>query len=227
MHIYTNTKKDVMVPSVTTIITYVKTKPEYDSLIKWANSLGYKHQDFYDVLNTAADFGTIVHDVLAHIVTDRPIPSDASNKIAFNDMQKYNSTISNFLAFYRQTKPTTIYSEKSMLSKELGFGGTIDWLSIEDGKTILTDFKTSSAFREYMFIQLAAYTKLIETQTKYHIDSARIMLVSTDSFRRQELNRTELDRYYRIFDLMCQLYKEYNTEIDASNTENSLIIVDD
>lgn len=228
MHIYTNKTKDVMVPSVTSVISFIKTKPEFESLIKWANSLGYKHQDYFATLNNAANVGTIVHEALSYIVTNRDIPDDLRDRVPFADINKFDTAISNFYTFYRQNLPTTIYSEKSLLSAELGYGGTLDWLSIEDNKLILTDFKTSSDFREYMIIQLSAYAKLIETITDYKIDSARIILVATPTFRKKEISRKELDEYYKKFDLIYQLYKLYNPSMEYTEdtSENSLIIVD-
>lgn len=224
MHIYTDESKSIMLPSVTSIISFVKTKDEFEGLIRWSNSLGFKHQGYFTTLNSYADFGTLVHSALSDIVTDKPVSTDITNKIALTDIVKFKTTIANFKKFYELQAPTTIYSEKSFLSKKLGFGGTVDWISIEDEDIILTDFKTSSDFRESHFIQLAAYVKLIEDQTDLKIDNVRILLVSTPTFRFKELTMDELAPYYRKFELIFDLYKEYNPLIDINDSSENIFI---
>jgi hypothetical protein len=225
MHIYTDENKKVFVPSVTSIISFVKTQPEYDSLIKWSNSLGFYHKDYYETLNVYADFGTTVHEALSYIVTNREIPDTFEKKVTFSDIPKYEMTLANFYRFYAQTMPETIYSEKSILSEKLRYGGTVDWISKEDNKVILTDFKTSSSVKEYMKLQLSAYRKLIEDQTDIKIDMARIMLVSTKQFYIKTYTLEELDKYYEIFELYQKIFDIYNEKIDIDSSENSLIIV--
>jgi hypothetical protein len=225
MHIYTDKNKKIFVPSVTTIISFVKTQPEYESLIKWSNSLGYSHKDYFETLNTYADFGTNVHEALSYIVTNRDIPEEIDRRIPFADKLKYEETLKNFYTFYRQTMPETIYSEKSLLSEKLGYGGTVDWISNEDNKIILTDFKTSASVKEYMIMQLAAYIHLIEDQLDIKIDMARIMLVSTKQFYSKTYTRDELELQYKKFEIIHELFKLYNVSIDITSSENSLIIV--
>ena len=224
MHIYTNESKSIMLPSVTSIISFVKTKDEFEGLIRWSNSLGFKHQGYFTTLNSYADFGTLVHSALSDIVTDKPVSTDIVNKVALTDIVKFKTTIANFKKFYELQAPTTIYSEKSFLSKKLGFGGTVDWISKENGITILTDFKTSSEFRESHFIQLSAYVKLIEEQTDIKIDKTRIILVSSPAFRIKELSIDELIPYYRKFELIFDLYKEYNPKIDNDDSSENIFI---
>ena len=225
MHIYTDENKSVCLPSVTSILSFVKIKDEYESLIKWSNSLGFKHMNYNTTLSNAADFGTIVHESISHILNHEDIPVALENKVSFNDIDKYNMTINNFIKYCNTTNMETFFSEKSLLSEKLGYGGTIDWLAKENNAIVLTDFKTSSDYREYMLLQLSAYTKLIEDQTDYKIDYARIMLVSTKSFTIKTFTKKELEDAYPKFDLRFQMFKMYTEQIDTDSNENSLIIV--
>ena len=225
MHIYTNANKTIKLPSVTSIISFVKIEPEFDPLIKWSNSLGFKHQRYSDVLNNAADFGTKIHETLANIVTGKPIP-DEQYKGSFDDVIKYNSTISNFLKYYSQHEIETIYSEKSLLSENLGYAGTIDWVHRENNKIALVDFKTSSSYKSYMAMQLSAYMHLIEDQTGIKIDYAKIMLVSSPSFTECVFTRDQLEEHYKIFQKKFELYLMYPHDSE-DDEENSLIIVND
>lgn len=225
MHIYANDDKSICLPSVTTIISFIKTKNEYEPLLKWSNTLGYSHKDYTATLDYYATFGTIVHETLSHIVTGKYTPDDLDKKVGFSDMEKYLMTITNFLSFYNNTNPDTIYSEKSFLSENLGYGGTIDWVSKENNDIILTDFKTSSAIRDYMLLQLCAYMKLLEENTDIRISHGRIMLVSTKTFTTKTYSRDVLESYWEKFSLIFRLYQLYNPSIDIDSSENSLIIV--
>ena len=218
-----------MLPSVTSILSFVKFKPEYEALIKWSNSLGFKHKSYNKTLDATADFGTLVHEVISKIVTHQEIPKELYSKVSFEDMDKFNTTISNFMKFHANLPSETIYSEKSFLSKELGYAGTVDWISKEDNQIILTDFKTSSAVRDYMPMQLAAYRKLIEAHTKYKINKARIILVSSPSFKIENYSLEQLDESYEMFEKIFELYKLYTSKhLDSQDAnENSLIIVND
>ena len=225
MHIYVDENKKIYLPSVTSIISFVKTQPEYEPLIKWANSLGFYRKDYFETLNTYADFGTNVHEAISYIVTGKDVPDEIENRIPFEDRLKYQMSLKNFYTFLSQNMPETIYSEKSLLSENLGYGGTIDWVAKEDNKVILTDFKTSASIKPYMKMQLAAYMHLIEDQTDIRIDLARIMLVSTKQFFIKKYTREELDECYKKFKLIHELFKLYNPSIDTTSSENSLIIV--
>lgn len=214
-----------MLPSVTTITSFVKFKPDYDSLVIWANSLGFKRQKYQETLDAYADFGTNVHEAISNIVQNKPIPEDIRKKISLNDLEKYDRTINNFTKFYNEISPTTVYSEKSLLSEKLGYGGTIDWVSIENDCTYITDFKTSSHVRPYMTMQLAAYIKLLE-EIGLKIDKARVLLVSTPILTIKEFTKEDIDKAYELFTKILMLYNEYGKENQEDiNEENSLIIV--
>lgn len=225
MHIYTNENKSIYLPSVTSIISFIKTKNEYEPLLKWSNILGYSHKDYNATLEYYANFGTVVHEALSYIVTGKDVPDNLVKKIGLCDMEKYYDTLTRFTKFYNNIKPETIYSEKSFLSEKLGYGGTIDWVSKEDNEIILTDFKTSSSIKEYMPLQLCAYMKLLEDNSNIKISKSRIILVSTKTFTTKTYTREELESYYKRFNMIFDLYKEYNNTLDISSSENSLIIV--
>lgn len=224
MHIYTDKAKKIMLPSVTTITSFVKFKPEYESLVLWANSLGFRHKKYQETLDIAADFGTCVHEALSHIVKNEPVPESIRGKITFDDLPRYDKTISNFTNFYNETKPDTIYSEKSLLSEKLGYGGTIDWVSCENDCTYITDFKTSSAVRPYMTMQLAAYMELLK-EAGVKIDKARVLLVSRPTIEIKEFTEEEISKAYDLFTKILFLYNEYGKENQEDINENSLIIV--
>jgi hypothetical protein len=224
MHIYTTKEKDIFVPSVTTITSFVKFKPEYESLILWANALGFKHQKYKEALDATADFGTNVHEALSNIVQNKPIPSEIRSHITLNDLEKYDRTIRNFVKFYNESNETTMFSEKSLISKKLGYGGTIDWVSTKDNTVILTDFKTSNTVRVYMGMQVAAYIELLK-EIDVHVDSARILLVSTPKFQIHEFSKEDISKAYDLFQKILYLYNAYHEDDKDDINENSLIIV--
>ena len=213
-----------MLPSVTTITSFVKFKPEYDSLVLWANSLGFKHQKYQETLDAYADFGTNVHEAISNIVQNKPIPDDIRKKISLNELERFDRTINNFTKFYNEINPSTVYSEKSLMSEKLGYGGTIDWVSLEDDCAYITDFKTSSHVRPYMAMQLAAYIELLK-EVGVKIDKARIILVSTPILTIKVFTQEEIDKALQLFNQILFLYNEYGKENQEDGSENSFIIV--
>jgi hypothetical protein len=165
---YYNAKGD-KVPGTTTIIGRFK---ESGGLIQWAYKSGREHErlvaqgkdaprHLYDVVQAAADAGTIAHDMIeAHILgTAYAPPANTPTDV----LGRAGNAPAQFLEWYEQTGLTITATERAYVSEALQFGGTVDAIGRDGkGRIVLVDWKTSNAVYSDMLIQLAAYALLLE-----------------------------------------------------------------
>ena len=121
MYIYEVDGKKV--PSVTTIIHALSS----DEIIKWANSLGFRHLKYEVELDKYAKNGTLIHDVLRGEV-DPNYTSQIEYKDAIHRTEVLGY-ITRFRNMIQNYEFETIFTEKTFISAKLGYGGTIDWFA--------------------------------------------------------------------------------------------------
>ena len=214
MHIYTKNNK--LYPSVTTVVGYFKPLETFESLMKWSNFLGFKHKDYIKERDNKAAFGTAVHETVAGLLTNTPVDKSVSDSLTINYLADYADAIKYFERFMmvEMIHPIdTIFSEETIVSEKLGYAGTIDWLGTYKNKTFLFDFKTSSSMHETMKLQLSAYRKLLKEERDIIIDGAAIVFISKKGVTLQEVSLDELDKVYKKFEVMLQLFELYRDDL--------------
>ena len=214
MHIYTKNNK--LYPSVTTVVGYFKPLETFESLMKWSNFLGFKHKDYIKERDNKAAFGTAVHETVAGLLTNTPVDKSVSDSLTINYLADYADAIKYFERFMmvEMIHPIdTIFSEETIVSEKLGYAGTIDWLGTYKNKTFLFDFKTSSSMHETMKLQLSAYRKLLKEERDITIDGAAIVFISKKGVTLQEVSLDELDKAYKKFEVMLQLFELYRDDL--------------
>lgn len=214
MHIYTKNNK--LYPSVTTVVGYFKPLETFESLMKWSNFLGFKHKDYIKERDNKAAFGTAVHETVAGLLTNTPVDKSVSDSLTINYLADYADAIKYFERFMmaEMIHPIdTIFSEETIVSEKLGYAGTIDWLGTYKNKTFLFDFKTSSSMHETMKLQLSAYRKLLKEERNITIDGAAIVFISKKGVTLQEVPLDELDKVYKKFEVMLQLFELYRDDL--------------
>ena len=214
MHIYTKNNK--LYPSVTTVVGYFKPLETFESLMKWSNFLGFKHKDYIKERDNKAAFGTAVHETVAGLLTNTPVDKSVSDSLTINYLADYADAIKYFERFMmvEMIHPIdTIFSEETIVSEKLGYAGTIDWLGTYKNKTFLFDFKTSSSMHETMKLQLSAYRKLLKEERDITIDGAAIVFISKKGVTLQEVPLDELDKAYKKFEVMLQLFELYRDDL--------------
>lgn len=214
MHIYTKNNK--LYPSVTTVVGYFKPLETFESLMKWSNFLGFKHKDYIKERDNKAAFGTAVHETVAGLLTNTPVDKSVSDSLTINYLADYADAIKHFERFMmvEMIHPIdTIFSEETIVSEKLGYAGTIDWLGTYKNKTFLFDFKTSSSMHETMKLQLSAYRKLLKEERDIIIDGAAIVFISKKGVTLQEVSLDELDKVYKKFEVMLQLFELYRDDL--------------
>ena len=157
------------IPGTTTIIGRFK---ESGGLIQWAYKSGREHErlvnqgkaapkHLYDVVQAAADAGTMAHDMIEATIlgSEYAPPADAPPEI----VQRASNAHAQFLEWREQTGIAIVATEKAYVSEALQFGGTVDAVGRDaKGRIVLLDWKTSNAVYSDMLIQLAAYALLLE-----------------------------------------------------------------
>lgn len=193
--------KNIEVPSVTTILKILN-KP---SLCKWANYLGFKRENVDRVLEDSANKGTEVHFMLNALLFRKEYLYIQQENVSQDYL--YN-VLDNFMAWIPNHRVKPIFGEKPMTCDM--FGGTIDLYCELDGKLTILDFKTSKNFYSSMFLQLAAYTYMME-MSDLKVEQVCILLINDKICKHRIIKREELDLYINTFlqlsDLFHNIYK--------------------
>lgn len=161
-------------PSVTTIIGQAVNKP---ALPRWAAKASAEYAaGNWDVLasleedervtlikgapwklsDKAANLGTAVHDAVDHWLRDEPMPEWAPGVEPF---------MVQLCEFLEERKPRIIYTETTVINREVGYAGTLDILAEINGRITLIDTKTGKGVYPEAGLQLAA---LAHAETVLH-----------------------------------------------------------
>ena len=189
-------KKEVEVPSVTTIIKLLN-KP---FIAKWANSLGWKRQSYDKVLEESANKGTFVHETLHEYLFKEGKKFDLSNPEVLNFLYENLNTFKEFEKDYN-IKP--IWGEKSFSLDK--FGGTVDLYCELDNKYTILDFKTSKRFYSSHFIQLGAYIQLLEAND-YKVEQVAILRIKEGDYDIKIINREDMNDYIELFNRLVEVF---------------------
>ena len=130
-----------------------------ESLMNWANSLGFKHLSYTKELNKAANIGTECHESIESYLNDNSftpmnISQEANN--AYQSFHKWYSTVASNNTIF------PVYHEKHLICKY--FGGTLDAIYNIGGKLYLIDYKTSNHVTYNYCLQLAGYLLMLEME---------------------------------------------------------------
>lgn len=209
MHIYESNGKKL--PSVTTIISALGS----DYILKWANSLGFRHLKYEDELNKYAERGSLIHDLLRGEVDPSYIPEI----IYKDDIQRieilgYLTKFRNFLSLYNYE---TLFCEKTFMSETLGYAGTIDWLANINNYLMLNDFKTSKMVKFTHLLQLGGYNNLLKENGIY-VDGASIILCNKKVTTMYPINKSQLEFFGDAFNNLANYYlMTWEVEMQADN----------
>lgn len=150
------------IPGTTTICGLLN-KP---ALVGWAYKQGRAHEllvaqgkpapaHLYDVVDKAAEIGTLAHECCEAIIRGRDMPA-----IPDDCREKVDRAVQSFRDWVAQTHVKFASVEVPLVSETHQFGGTLDFVCEIGGALCLGDFKTSGAIYPEMLLQLAAYQLL-------------------------------------------------------------------
>jgi len=169
----------IKVPRVTKIIQRCI---HSDSLMYWANSLGFKHMSYKRTLNASANIGSHCHNNIDMYIEDDSHKINGSlpveSQFAFNSFVKWFNTLKIGNAV------EVIFHEKTLICKY--FGGTLDGLYRINGKIYLVDYKTSNHITFNYFLQLAAYRYMLRVVLGIEVDGCIVLQLSKSAISYNE-----------------------------------------
>lgn len=197
-------KKGDEIPSVTTIMKLLN-KPE---IIKYANFIGLvARKNLDDILKKSSDIGSLTHYIIERHNKKKIINLKILDEYDYSIQKAVEKTLKGFKKYLKEYKPESIESEFRI--KNEFCGGTIDNISKIKGKVYMIDYKTSKNIYPTMFIQLAAYNKLLREEKDMKIDKVAILLLNKKKveYTFVQMDVKNLEKYYEpIFDLLLKLY---------------------
>ena len=142
------------VPSVTTILDCY---PKGAAYYNWLKENG---KDSDEIRDEAGRRGSVVHKLTEDYDTGAEVQlvnPNGSIDYKLNDWAMFER----YVEFRRRFQFVTDCIELNIISKDLGYAGTIDRVINMNGERILLDIKTSNAIYPSYWLQLAAYRNLL------------------------------------------------------------------
>jgi hypothetical protein len=156
------------VPSVTHILDCY---PKGAAYFNWLKENG---KDADEIRDEAGRRGSVVHKL-----TEMYDAGEEVNLVNPNGSIDYKlnewAMFERYVEFRKRFNFTTDCIELNIISKELGYAGTLDRVITMDGKKILLDIKTSNAIYPSYWLQLAAYRSLLLNSLGHRVDSVAIL----------------------------------------------------
>ena len=158
------------IPSVTTVIGAVLAKPQ---LIQWANRMGLQGVNTTTYRDELANVGTQVHEWIRQHLTG--VESEDMN-LDSEHLEMAFGSFSRWLGWLQQNPLTPRFAERSMVSEEHAYGGTVDCVAVHPRGLVLCDWKTSKAVYDDHLYQVSAYAELLE-ENGITVDAAVVVHV--------------------------------------------------
>lgn len=140
-------------PSVTTIL---EAYPKGAAYFQWLKSVG---EDADTVRDEAGRRGSIVHAMTEQYDRGEVVNLVENGGIAYK-LGEW-AMFERYVEFRSRVNLTYEHVEQTIISKDLGYAGTIDRVAVIDGVRYLIDIKTSNAIYNSYWLQLAAYDNLL------------------------------------------------------------------
>lgn len=194
------TYNGISVPRVTDVISSMIYE---ESLLRWANHLGFNRLHYNKVRDEAANLGSKTHERIEAIVNGASYRYE-DEIIPVQSFLKWYEIVKN------NTKFEVIYTEKTLVCPL--FGGTLDCLAKINNAIYLIDYKTSSIVTYKYFLQLAAYRQMLRELEGIVVDGVIVLHLDKKepSFEEYVMNLPQyqqvLDHYEMTFNALVQAY---------------------
>ena len=142
------------VPSVTTIL---EAYPKGAAYYSWLKEHG---KDADEIRDEAGRRGSVVHKLTEDYDMGAEVNLVNPNGSIYYKLNEW-AMFERYVEFRSRFQFVTDCIELNIISKELGFAGTIDRVINMNGERILLDIKTSNAIYPSYWLQLAAYNALL------------------------------------------------------------------
>lgn len=197
-------------PSMTTLLSLMKSKEMVDILAAWRRSIGNKHANA--ISKIATDDGEMLHYYCELIMLQKykeaqQYYKECSSRRAKFFMQKITPNLAKYKTIYA--------SEEFMFSLKYGVAGTTDAVVFHNNKPMILDFKTSKSVKnpeailDY-YIQVSGYALFWQELTGQVIDDGIILIVNPINV--QEII-VDLKPYKQMFiDTVEQFYNKFGRD---------------
>jgi hypothetical protein len=142
------------VPSVTTIL---ECYPKGAAYYNWLKENG---KDADEIRDEAGRRGSVVHKLTEDYDTGEEVQLVNKNGSIDYKLNEW-AMFERYVEFRRRFQFVTDCIELNIISKDLGYAGTIDRVINMNGERVLLDIKTSNAIYPSYWLQLAAYRALL------------------------------------------------------------------
>ena len=211
-------ESDTGYPSVTTILKSISYN-EY--IVKWANSLGFRHIKYADELDRTARIGVALHAAAQEYV------DPGVGKVYHLDdplidyyVRKRMRSLRDRLELERPW--STYFTETTFIDKANGFGGTIDWFCKFHGKPTVADFKSASGLREKFLYQLGAYMALLSANG-IKSEQAMVVLPKEENCTLYLFSKEDMDKAVTAFFHAKEFAEEHNMITTLIEDKNHLL----
>jgi hypothetical protein len=210
-----STEDGGFVPSVTTIL---ECYPKGAAYYNWLKENG---KDADEIRDEAGRRGSVVHKLTEFY--------DAGYEVSLINPQgqieyKLNewSMFERYVNFRNRFQFVTDSIELNIISKELGYAGTIDRIIDMDGEKILLDIKTSNAIYPSYWLQLAAYRSLLMNKAGIRVNKVAILWLNAKTRTEgkkgdvqgigwQLITKDDTDKELQLFNATLNLWAAENT----------------
>jgi len=202
-HVQYRLEDGTRVPGVTTILGVIN-KP---ALVNWANHQGLAGINTSKYVDELADIGTLAHAMIAHFLGGPEPDLDDYSK---NQIDRAENAVLSFHEWAKGKDMETNFSERQMVSEELRYGGTVDWIGAIDGVETVLDLKTGKAIYDEHLYQVAAYWNLFKEADGWDIQEIRILQVGRsedEGFSERIIPAATMPKYFACFTAALHLYE--------------------
>lgn len=166
------------VPRVTEILSAMLHE---EFLMRWANSMGFKHKGYRALLKEAAEKGTYTHKAIEDFLKDGIEPN--YNSIPYLARSTVENTFGAFKSWWdiinQNNKVEVIFTEERLVCKYCG--GTLDCLLKINDKIWLIDFKSSNHMSYKYWLQLGAYTYMLQDNKNIKPDGCLVLMLNKEN----------------------------------------------
>lgn len=197
-------------PSATTIL---EAYPKPYALLQWMKEVGTKSDEIRDA---AGDRGSTVHRLTESFDLDEQVDLLGDHGQPLYSLDEWKM-FERYVDFSDRFNPRHLMIEQQVLSRQLGFAGTLDRICIIEGKKYLLDIKTSNGIYNSYWLQLAAYRKATEVELKETVDGVAILWLNAKTRTNgkkgdcqgvgwQMVTREKTDKDFELFQAVQKLW---------------------
>jgi hypothetical protein len=216
------TDQGTYVPSVTTVL---EAFPKDASYFKWIKEVG---GDADQIRDEAGRRGSTVHELTERYDSGEEVQFLGKSGLPTFKMLEW-SMFERYVDFTNTYKPSVDMMEVNIVSKKLGYAGTLDRVINLNGQVLLVDIKTSNNIYPSYWLQLAAYHELLKTM-KVQVDGVAILWLNAKTrttgkggaiqgigWQLIQRSLTEVKKDLKLFKSTYDLWKFMNEDVKPRN----------